>query len=967
MRDGYFQRTHNFSLMGEPGFRACQLGAIWAIKSHFTVWPDIPALVSMPTGSGKTGVMIALAFELQAAKILIFTPSIVIREQIFNQFSTLELLEDIGILKDVKELPSVYNVTSPITSKKQWREITKHIDVVVSTPYSASPGRKEVAKAPDDIFDLIILDEAHHEPASTWRAIAKHFKGAKKVFLTATPFRRDRRRIKAKLVYHYPIKKAIEENIYRVVNYFPVDIGADNGPDKLASEGVRILLEERQIDPFAQILIKTDRIDKTKALVDTYKALGIKVEAIHSKKSLSYLRNIINELKQGQLDGVVAVGMLGEGLDVPNLKIAVLHERPKSLPCTIQFIGRLSRTSNKKGNAYLLAQPRMINKAVRTLYEYGSNWEMLIPKLVERSIRRSPLAESVKVYTIGSSLDLSIEDIYPFFSVKVYSTSPSFHYHFDFDKLPTDISVEYFEQETVYSPLVIVTSTDMRLPWAPEIHPVDNTYEMHIYYWSRSTQLLFEYTSSPNSARRIRKILFSETPESLDPLEIIKVLSSNESSLSEYYIVGLKNAIGRGTSNPSYKTHMGRYSEASIRIADGRIFAAGHALANIGTFAQGIALQNSRIWSTQRKSLEEFQTWCDQLAASIRESRDGLSLPRLSYLASTKRVNQLPEKPISVEFNEMFVNSILEVFIKDDKLENILLPEFKIISFSKTSGNLNCSLKFSSEAPEIKLNFSFKQTPYWKVISDFPVYIQAESNEKPKLEGKLEDFLQEYPPTFVMPDASVIIGSQLLKPMSQSELLPQDTLKPLDWSGCDITKETDPGRNNLLNVQQKTEQHIKKILLRPDDILINDDRAREVADFVLIQGNPPNGSISFFHCKSSSKPFPGARVKDADEVIGQASRCAQWIFSPKLLERLKSRLHTGKVASKIVAGDRKYFLILAKSYSCNEWTYKVYIVQPGIKIDKIKRSGFKNVHRHLVGIYDRIRYSCHADLEVWGS
>lgn len=68
----------------EMGFRKCQLGAIWATKSHFTKSED-PALISMPTGSGKTALMMALAFELKAKKILIITPSKVIRDQIARE------------------------------------------------------------------------------------------------------------------------------------------------------------------------------------------------------------------------------------------------------------------------------------------------------------------------------------------------------------------------------------------------------------------------------------------------------------------------------------------------------------------------------------------------------------------------------------------------------------------------------------------------------------------------------------------------------------------------------------------------------------------------------------------------------------------------------------------------------------------------------------------------------------------
>jgi superfamily II DNA or RNA helicase len=41
---------------------------------------------------------------------------------------------------------------------------------------------------------------------------------------------------------------------------------------------------------------------------------------------------------------VVCVGIVGEGVDLPALKIAALHDAHRSLTVTLQFVGRLTRT-----------------------------------------------------------------------------------------------------------------------------------------------------------------------------------------------------------------------------------------------------------------------------------------------------------------------------------------------------------------------------------------------------------------------------------------------------------------------------------------------------------------------------------------------------------------------------------------------------------------------------------------------
>ena len=70
---------------------------------------------------------------------------------------------------------------------------------------------------PADFFDLVVVDEAHHAPAPNRRAILEHFGAARKVLLTATPRRRDGRRSRCELAFHYPLRSAISEGFYKAV------------------------------------------------------------------------------------------------------------------------------------------------------------------------------------------------------------------------------------------------------------------------------------------------------------------------------------------------------------------------------------------------------------------------------------------------------------------------------------------------------------------------------------------------------------------------------------------------------------------------------------------------------------------------------------------------------------------------------------------------------------------------------
>jgi superfamily II DNA or RNA helicase len=69
------------------GLRRAQRGAIFAIGSHFSLSKS-NALVSMPTGTGKTAVLMMAPYLLRASRTLIITPSRMVRDQIAEEYGS---------------------------------------------------------------------------------------------------------------------------------------------------------------------------------------------------------------------------------------------------------------------------------------------------------------------------------------------------------------------------------------------------------------------------------------------------------------------------------------------------------------------------------------------------------------------------------------------------------------------------------------------------------------------------------------------------------------------------------------------------------------------------------------------------------------------------------------------------------------------------------------------------------------
>ena len=89
--------------------------------------------------------------------------------------------------------------------------------------------------------------------------------------------------------------------------------------------------------------------------------------------------------------------MLGEGFDLPELKIAAIHDHHKSVAVTLQFVGRFTRTQSKLGDATVIANTGIddIDRSLAKFYAEDADWNALVEALssakIDRQIRRAEL------------------------------------------------------------------------------------------------------------------------------------------------------------------------------------------------------------------------------------------------------------------------------------------------------------------------------------------------------------------------------------------------------------------------------------------------------------------------------------------------------------------------------------------------------------------------------------------------
>lgn len=91
------------------------------------------------------------------------------------------------------------------------------------------------------------MDEAHHSPAVTWSEILSSFPNAKKLLVTATPFRRDRKEIRGTFIFEYPVRKAYEDGVFGKIEYVAVEnVSAAENDRAIARTAAKIIAQDRE-------------------------------------------------------------------------------------------------------------------------------------------------------------------------------------------------------------------------------------------------------------------------------------------------------------------------------------------------------------------------------------------------------------------------------------------------------------------------------------------------------------------------------------------------------------------------------------------------------------------------------------------------------------------------------------------------------------------------------------------------
>jgi superfamily II DNA or RNA helicase len=954
------------------GLRRGQLGAIHRIGAHFTLSQE-PAVISLPTGAGKTAVLILTPYLLLARRVLVVTPSRLVRSQIAEEFRTLRTVKAIGALGGDCPNPSVREAEQEMTQADWAAVASSGDDVVIGTPNAVSPGMPRIPAPPPNLFDVILVDEAHHSPAYTWNELLMAFPEARRVLFTATPFRRDAQEIKGQFVYTYPVAEAFKDGVFGPVAFVPVLAEHGTSDDTaIARAAEQALRADRDSGLKHAIMVRTDTKSRASQLHELYSSqTKLDLRVIHSNHSSTYVKRVISELRKGSIDGIIAVNMLGEGFDFPRLKIAAVHSPHKSLAATLQFIGRFARTNDPDvGGAKFLAIPSDVQIEAKHLYEEGAVWQQIVPDLLHDKIEeevwtREMLATfSPSVIVQATADDISLHSLTPYFHVKVYRVAD------DVD-LTQDVSLQsrrviHRELSHDLSALVLIAQTHVHPRWSrvPQFDWVEN--DLFIVHHHSDTGLLFlcaSRRSEPLYAELARAVT-KTVPRPLPPDRVQNAMAALQEVV--VFNLGMQNRALRGNAE-SYRIVAGRTANKSIRKSDALLYDRGHAFGKGKDGDEQVTIGTSTasiVWSNKSDRLPQLVSWCDKLAHRLSRDETLATNTELDYLKLGHQVGTIPDGVIAAVWDGEAYQSPRVISHQDPAgvcVETQLL-DLEFVVDRAASNHSRVRVLARGEDFELPMNFTLDAGGHFEPESGVSERVVVEYGHE---DIPLTEYLGLSPLRFMFADWSSLVGN-ILYPPADHEFVPFSAtqVEGVDWDAENVDVQVEAGVPG--SGKQSVQDYVEARLASSEmGVVFFDDGPGELADFVAVSTGAVGVNVDFYHCKAAGAEAAGDRVDDAYEVAAQTVKGLIWLHRedelvPHAQRRLRrkakrpSRFVRGDIAEleSLVADARKYGVI-----------YRMVIVQPGLSRAAIS----PKIANILGAAADYLRSAGCEDLQIWAS
>lgn len=936
-----------------PGFRAPQLGAIYATKAHWSV-SNQPATLVLPTGTGKTDTMVALLVDAQLPRLLVIVPTDPLRRQIGRKFADLGILKTSGLVPPDLPHPTVAYLGKGLKTRDDVDAIADECNVLVATMDVLNAMPEELKEHLAGRVSHLFVDEAHHIGARTWKQFKLLFLGKAVLQFTATPFRNDGRRVDGRFIYVYPLRRAQSEGLFTSIRYVPIFGQGEADSDRRIADTVEAQLEDDARNGFNHFaMARTNGVERAEILHALYERRlpQYKPQLIHSRMSAAKRAHALAELRAGRSRIIVCVDMLGEGFDLPNLKIAALHDRHKSESVTLQFVGRFTRSRSDLGSATVIANVLVgdVTDNLNALFAEDADWNHILSVIGHTRTERERRREDLFTGFSAEAETFPAETLEPRFNTVVYRTSCA-EWRPDAAELLSSASSTIVEPPMINAErqlVIFVRRDEERLRWTSMRNVRNVAYNMVMVHWDADTGLLFIHSSDLSDLHLdLAKAIGGDDVERITGEQVFRVLHGfrrlmlTNLGLSETQRKPVRYSQFMGSdiadqldslpgNRSRSKTNMFGLGYVDVDDVDheGAVVGSRAAKDTIGCSRKG------KFWSYRTtNSFSEWIDWCRDIGRKLlNESITPETI--LRNVIKPKRMTALPsgKVPIGIAWPEEFLDAseaLLELTIAGRPVP-FFECDIELDAFS-----ISDTLRFRIESSDGAANFSLRVGEAGAVFTQEGGADVSVRRGRSRRERTLVEIFQEDPPHIYFSDGDVLVAPDLLVlPRDESfQAFDPAKFEAVDWTGIDIRAESQGPARRVDTVQRRI---IERALsnAEPYDVIFDDDGAGEVADIVAIRRTGRTLVVDLFHCKYSAGNLPGSRAEDLYKVCGQAQKSVRWAgrlteLLNHLLRRENHRLSRGR-PSRFEKGSITTLMGLINRSREMHAEFSVTIVQPG--------------------------------------
>lgn len=368
----FFSST-DINVFNNSSLRHPQQEGYTAVVQHFEE-KSTPCYVQLPVGCGKTGLMGLTPFGLSEGRVLIVAPNLTIRDNIVRELN----ISDTNnfYMKRGVFVPQDGPYLSELKTGANHHDCDNAHIVVGNIQQFAGDNNRWYEHFGRDYFRMILVDEGHHNVADTWQRLFEYFENAKVASFTATPMRSDGQVATGERVYTFSYARSMmmryissvdavyvspeevtftakgdtktlslsEVRTMREHDWFSKGIAMSEECNRhIVQASIKKLEEVRQHGNPRQIIAAACSIRHAKQVAALYSEYGLESEVLHSNLSKEERDRVEAALRNGQIDAIVQVNILGEGYDLGSLSVAAVFRPYRSLSPFIQFLGRILR------------------------------------------------------------------------------------------------------------------------------------------------------------------------------------------------------------------------------------------------------------------------------------------------------------------------------------------------------------------------------------------------------------------------------------------------------------------------------------------------------------------------------------------------------------------------------------------------------------------------------------------------